>query len=111
MTWQPPTYRWKIWYEDGSAFSSDDGEPWESPPLGVVVIAQPRHDTDILIDRTHYIYREDENCWAVHDLLGLADQLLTRARHISCYRIGRMMASRSAFRKIWREAVVEVRGK
>ena len=31
---------WKVYYGDGSTFSSDDGEPREAPPHGVQVIVE-----------------------------------------------------------------------
>lgn len=48
---------WRIYYTDGSTFSSDDGVPEEAPGWGVVVIPQ-YHDG-----------------WWGHDLAGLLDCL------------------------------------
>ena len=32
--------QWRIWYADGTQFSSDDGDPADAPGLGIVVLAQ-----------------------------------------------------------------------
>lgn len=39
-------YQWKIWYDDGSTFDSNDGSWEESPSRGVQVIGFLRPDTD-----------------------------------------------------------------
>lgn len=35
---------WRIWYDDGTTFTDDDGSPFEAPPLGVVCITQRTDD-------------------------------------------------------------------
>lgn len=31
---------WRVYYADGTTFSSLDGEPWQAPATGVIVIVQ-----------------------------------------------------------------------
>jgi len=111
MAFIPPTYDWKLWYEDGSMFSSTDGQPWESPELGLVLVTQPDMDYDILRDVNHYLYREDIQRWVNFDNVGLFDQLTARINEFSCYRLGRWIPVRSEWLKIRDKAILEVRGK
>ena len=108
----PPTYAWKLWYEDGSTFSSEEGEPWESPVLGVCLLAQPKvRSVDILASRDYLIYREDVGHWMEVDIAGLFDQQQNSARHITCFRMTRLLPSRDDFAKLHHSVVLEVRGK
>ena len=112
MTWMPPTYHWKAWYEDGREFTDQDCEPWELPPLGLVFITQPSPDDyDILRDRNHYLYREDIQRWINCDDAGLWDQLTTRVKDFSAYRAGREIHQKKEWKEFRDRAVLEMRGK
>lgn len=67
---------WKIYYGDGSTFSSDDGSREEAPARGVQVIIQD--DSDIVwtteTGGDYYVWR-DGRWWAV-DQFGLYDFLI-----------------------------------
>jgi hypothetical protein len=74
--------KWRIYYGDGSTFSSVDGGPSDAPPDNVVCIAyadDPKRPDSIgrAVVNTWdwYIYRKDVNEWWGVDLQGLVDQM------------------------------------
>ena len=57
---QNPEVRWRIYYADRSTFSNLDGEPWQAPATGVIVIAQ----RNPLPNENPYIqHMTDYYCW------------------------------------------------
>lgn len=61
--------RWKIWYDDGTAYSDADGPPESAPCFGVLVIAQADHDVGReLLCRKHFYYWERDRWWPCGDL-------------------------------------------
>jgi len=60
--------QWRIYYDNGSTFDSLQGEPWQAPPSGVVVINQrhenPRERSYFQKDGDYYIW-ELNRWWAV----------------------------------------------
>lgn len=56
---------WKIYYTDGSEFTSDEGNPWEAPRQHVQVIVQTDPDVGYeLVDQKDYFYYEHERWWS-----------------------------------------------
>jgi hypothetical protein len=103
-------YRWKLWYEDGSTFSSDQGEPNDSPVSGLLAVGQPGVDyKDVVWNENFYIYRRDHGYWSGHDVFGLVDQVTHFAPVIGCVRAGRDTAN-STMKGVARAATIEVRG-
>jgi len=103
--------RWKLYYNDGSSFSDEDGAPNDSPPFGAVFVCQPNHSGRDLIWGTDYlIHRTDVDAWMGTDLVGLIDQLSHFAPYIDCVRAGREMVT-PAFKALMHEAAVEMRGR
>ena len=51
---------WRVYYADGSTFSSEDGKPGEAPGLGVIVIVikhpDPREQAYIQHQADYYIW-------------------------------------------------------
>lgn len=90
---------WKIWYGDGSTFSSQDGDVTDAPALNVQIIVQ--HDQDIgRVNQTgadYYIQREGR-WWGV-DIFGLFDYLM----ECGTVKFGRTVDSRR-FRQIFHQA-------
>jgi hypothetical protein len=76
---------WKIFYEDGSTFSSEDGSPTDAPALGIQVIVQNDPDSGRYNQSgsDYYVYR-DGRWWGV-DIFGLFDFLI----HHSPVKFGR----------------------
>lgn len=67
---------WRIYYDDGSTFSSNDGPPEDAPALGVICIAQP--DPEVgrhIVSGFDYYWFTYE--WWGGDLFGLFDYLIT----------------------------------
>lgn len=78
--------RWRIYYDDGSVFSSEDGHAKDAPARGVIAIAQatgcdhhplmrlktgePLHGYD------WYWWREDLACWLTGTIDGMLDQMM-----------------------------------
>lgn len=77
--------RWRIYYADGSTFSSEDGGPEEAPTRGVIVIAsEAANERGFTLQhggphaKDYYLWREDADGWCLADMGGLWDYLLSR---------------------------------
>ncbi len=84
--------KWKIFYDDGSTFSNEDGEPHEAPALGVQCIVQSNEDIGrYILDGENYYYYENTD-WERCDLFGLWDYLC-RPHPNKVVRFGRNMTT------------------
>ena len=82
--------RWRIYYADGSTFSSDEGEPKDSPPWGAVLVTQRDvPGMDVLSGEPFFVHRADLDLWLKVDEVGLMDQMAHFAHVIDCVRPGR----------------------
>ena len=97
--------RWKIHYDDGSTFSSEDGAPWESPGYGVLAVTQDGENT-VLCSQDFYLYRDDYSCWVEVHIEGLIDHLVTAARHVVAVRAGRTVPL-SVYKRVLRDVAVD----
>jgi hypothetical protein len=98
---------WRIYYEDGTTFSDADGAPHDSPPWGIVAIAQPTARKTFracLYNGPYFLFRTDWKCWLECDRDGLLDQLTHHTHLISCFRSGRYIRS-DVFKRIWKTAL------
>ena len=103
--------RWTLHYDDGSRFTSVQGELGESPPWGVVFVTQPGvNSRDLVWGLDYLIYRTDLGHWTGHDLIGLVDQLTHYAHKIEAVRPGREMDT-DQLKAMIRHATLEMRGK
>jgi len=105
--------RWTLHYDDGSTFSAHDGEPNDSPALGVVFVTQPYAESaDIVGDGAKaLLFRADRGEWMpVFDSFGLMDQLAHHAPNIVCVRPGRQMWTPD-FKRLATKAAREMRGR
>lgn len=68
---------WIVFYEDGSSFSSLDGEPWEAPREYVqcIAVAHISCGNYILSEQDYYCWHFDEKEWLPHDFTGLLQYL------------------------------------
>jgi hypothetical protein len=74
---------WRILYDDGSVYTSDDGPPESAPGWGVLVVRQDGGHDSPLSNVDHYLWRRDRVCWipVMHD--GLVAYLTRFAPHIT----------------------------
>lgn len=78
---------WKIYYGDGSTFSSDDG-CWRDAPAGdVQLVAQTNADHGVEYVRGGDFYVMRNGCWFGLDQIGFFDHLL----NMGLLKIGRML--------------------
>jgi len=102
---------WRIYYGDGSSFSSEDGEPHEIPEgkrHNVMVCAVANRQLtgrDCWNQSDFYIYRTDIG-WTPVDWTGLLDQVLHCVDKISCVLQGRTCETET-FQRILRLARTE----
>jgi hypothetical protein len=89
---------WRIYYSDGSTFSSEDGAPEDAPGWGVVVIPQTDQDVGrmMMAHWDHYCWHEDQ--WWGHDIVGLLDCLAMPGSNVVVH--GRTVGQ-EIFKKIW----------
>lgn len=65
------TKKWKIWYDDGSTFSNEDGTPEEAPVDGILAILEKRANNTIMNHHANeYYYWTGEN-WFSGNLASL----------------------------------------
>jgi hypothetical protein len=67
--------RWKIWYTDGSTFSSGDGSVFDAPGIGCQAIVQDHYDTgaEIVTGGDFFVW-DDRGVgfrWLAVDIVGL----------------------------------------
>jgi hypothetical protein len=102
---------WRIYYDDGTVFSSADGPPEASPPWGVVVIAQrvgSQHNNILWSGVPWNVYRTDLDLWMELDDIGFHDMVVNQAHVISVVRPGRYMRT-DKFKEIVKQAQEWVR--
>jgi hypothetical protein len=90
---------WKIFYGDGSTFSSTDGDLTDAPSTNVQIIVQENESTGHYNQSgsDYYIWRDD-HWWGV-DIFGLFDFLMESG----LVKFGRTIES-SKFTKVYRQA-------
>lgn len=68
--------RWRIYYDDGSTYSDQDGSPFHAIPTGVIVVAveRPNHPNGFGLnyEKEAFYWRPDIG-WQACDKYGLAD--------------------------------------
>lgn len=85
---------WRIYYEDGSVFTSQDGEAGDAPRLGVQIVAQehPAAGWEVVQGGDYFYYEPERRAWWTGDFCTAMDHLI-RARR-QCLLFGRMMPDR-----------------
>ena len=72
---------WRIYYLDGTTYSSDDGSPYDAPALGVLVIRSIKSNGEPWLVRGSDFYvwiREPDNKWVTMDIFGVMTSYITR---------------------------------
>jgi hypothetical protein len=93
--------QWRIYYGDGSTFSSEDGEPQNAPCRNVICIVEANDDLGryIVHRRDYYWWSE---AWYGGDIFGLFDYLSDAGYKV--VKFGRTLPN-AAYRAIYHEAV------
>jgi hypothetical protein len=82
---------WRVYYSDGSVYTSQDGTPFDAPRQDVQVIAQEKDgDYQLAHGRDYFYFEEDRGGFAACDLFSAFDHLV-RARR-QCLFFGRMLS-------------------
>ena len=97
---------WRVFYDDGTTYSSEDGTPFDAPRQGVQAIVQAKDgDYEKVFGRDHFYYEAKRGGWVTCDLFGCIDHLLRAERQ--CVLFGRQMAD-SDFRAVMQRVDNEV---
>lgn len=99
---------WRAYYDDGSTFSSEDGEPSEAPPWGLLVVVQRDPEVGRFLtwhpEKGYFVWADAHGEWDVKDFTGLLDFL---ANFPGCVvRFGRGVPNRH-FREIFARAAAD----
>lgn len=72
--------KWKLYYEDGSTYSSDDGEWVDAPVRGVVGLGIPhRHHGRQILSGDAYLLQDGHEEPQASDIFGVMSHLLARS--------------------------------
>lgn len=99
--------KWKIYYDNETTFSSEDGSPEDAPGYGVLAITQDKEST-VLCSQDFYIYRTDYDCWIEVHIEGLIDHIVTSAHNVRAVKAGRTVPL-SVFKKVLADVAVDER--
>ncbi len=69
---------WKIYYGDGSTFSSDQGSPQDAPSWNIEIILEATHKEGVirLSGKDYYWFDPDLDQWSAGDFMGMMDYVL-----------------------------------
>jgi hypothetical protein len=103
---------WRIYYDDGSVFSSEDGDPWDAPRTGVEVIVHPDGNGLSMMSQSDYYVYEPERAgqwggWNYTDHFGLVLYLQRAKKPLVLF--GAMVLD-SQFSEIEKRALADIRG-
>ena len=96
---------WKIYYGDGSVFSSNDGKPYEAPPHNVMVVSQKDNNVGRAVYNQWdwYFYSDEIGGWFGADLFGVIDQVMHNCDKICAVIQGRVTTNEK-FQEIYKFA-------
>lgn len=97
---------WKIFYSDGSTYSSEQGSPESAPSHGIICIAQPDPDRgrNLMHGWDWYYYNDTEGngpMWWGCDIHGLLDRLLHRLS------VRALLQGRTVSNDVWENTLLE----
>lgn len=97
--------KWMIFYDDGTVFTSDNGQPYNAPPSGALILIQEDADGKWVIYQKDAAYvwgwrSKDE--WVPVDQIGIIDYLLNH-RDVKAILFGRWTSNEN-FDEIWEKA-------
>jgi hypothetical protein len=91
--------KWKIWYDDGTTFSSDDGNAENAPVDGILAILEKRSDNTVMNHHGNDYYYWTGEVWMSG---GQASMERWMRRELPALKFGRW-----ADDTIWREVIEE----
>ena len=94
---------WRIYYDDGSVFTREDGAPCDAPDGGVQYVWQANGDH--CFNETYYLWHELKGQWLDVDLVGLLDYLRRDAPWITAVRVGKRIPKAE-----WKALMARVNG-
>jgi hypothetical protein len=91
--------QWRIYYGDGSRFTSEDGSAFDAPRTNVQLIAQQDDSMgwELLSESDYYYFEPDTRGWYVADLFTVWDVLVRAKQPLIAF--GRMLNTEE-FRQI-----------
>jgi hypothetical protein len=92
---------WRIYYGDGSAFSSEEGRPEDAPRVNVMCIAWYNEDNRRRLAHAADYYFYEEGRWGACDSFGLFEYLIRSKFPVVLF--GRLIGD-SRFRDIMAKA-------
>lgn len=95
---------WKIYYDDGTTFSEDDGPIFRAPGWGVQAVVQTDETVGREILQRYDYYLFEGHRWSGINVDGLDDQLLNVGIGRRCIKKGRAI-DRDVFRLIYARAM------
>ena len=82
---------WRIYYERGVVYTSEDGSPFDAPRVGVQVIAQEKDGTyELIHGRDHFYWEPERGGWMTTEIFGAIDHLMRANRQ--CLLFGRQLS-------------------
>jgi len=93
---------WKIFYDDGSTYSDQDGTIETAPKLGVIIVASSDPDVGRKYDRSCDYYVWHSYGWRGVDQFGLYDYLSQSGSKVVLF--GRTVEDRR-WKEIWQQAI------
>jgi hypothetical protein len=97
---------WRVYYDDGSCFTSQEGTPFDAPRRGVQIIVQEKDGGHELVwGRDHFYFEPKSGGWCTSDLFGALDHLMRAERQ--CLLFGRWLND-DEFRELHRRVREDV---
>lgn len=98
---------WRIYYSDGTTYSSVDGEPTDAPAHGVICVVCPHEDVGrtVMHGWDWYYYVPSTKNWWGSDIHGLLDRLLHNLEVVGLKQ-GRSVAT-PKYREIYKAASLD----
>ena len=69
--------KWKIFYEDGTTFTDQDGTPFEAPTSGVLVVICENDEVGrvLVYGQSYYFWWQEHGQWWAGNIIGMFDYL------------------------------------
>ena len=100
-----PDGYWRVYYDDGTVYTSTNGTPETAPGYGVLAVTQDR-DARVLCSQDFYLYRDDYDCWIEVHMEGLIDHIVTAAHQVRAVKAGRTVPL-SQFKQLLKDVAVD----